>query len=102
MHDLLAAELRRFVLETGRTLGVLQCDPEPALRNIAEAVTGEVGGLSSRNTPKGWKQAQGSVGNMPATLYGQIKALRLERGTRSSCRCTLHFSLGLCVTPSGV
>ena len=35
------AELRRFVLETGRTFGVLQCDPEPALRNIAEAVTGE-------------------------------------------------------------
>ncbi|CAE7380121.1 unnamed protein product, partial [Symbiodinium pilosum] len=51
------AELRRFVLETGRTFGILQCDPEPALKAIAEAVTGEVGGLSLRKTPEGWKQA---------------------------------------------
>ena len=59
------AELRRFVLETGHTLfGVLQCDPEPALRAIATSVTGEVGGLSFRSTPVGWKQAQGTVGNM--------------------------------------
>ena len=36
------AELRCFVLETGRTFGILQCDPEPALKAIAEAeaVTG--------------------------------------------------------------
>eukprot|EP00439_Symbiodinium_sp_Y106_P043798 s1674_g5.t1 len=72
------AELRRFVLETGRTFGALQADPEPALLAIATSVTGEVGGLSFRRTPVGWKQAQGSVGNMQATLYGQIKALRLE------------------------
>eukprot|EP00439_Symbiodinium_sp_Y106_P006216 s1736_g1.t1 len=72
------AELRRVVLETGRTFGVLQADPEPALLAIATAVTGEVGGLSLRKTPVGWKQAQGTVGNMQATLYGQIKALRLE------------------------
>ncbi|CAE7254247.1 unnamed protein product, partial [Symbiodinium sp. CCMP2456] len=65
------AELHRFALETGRTFGVLQCDPEPALRAIAIAtsVTGEVGGLSFRST---------LVGNMQATLYGQIEALRLE------------------------
>ena len=72
------AELRRFVLETGRTAGVLQADPEPALLAIATSVTGEAGGLSFRKTPVGWKQGQGSVGSMQATLYGQIKALRLE------------------------
>ena len=96
------AELRRFVLETGRTFGVLQRDPAHALRSIAEAVTGEVGGFSLRNTPKGWKQAEGSVGNtqvMQATLYGQISRLC---GSMSSCRCTLHLSLGLCVTPNGL
>ena len=87
------AELRRCVLETGRTFGVLQCDPEPALRNIAEAVTGEVGGLSLRNTPKGWKQAQGSVGNMQATLYGQIKALRLELLKRYNVELSVHSAL---------
>ena len=87
------AELRRFVLETGRTFGVLQCDPEPALLNIAEAVTGEVGGLSLRKTPVGWKQAQGSVGNMQATLYGQIKALRLELLHRYNVELSVHSAL---------
>ena len=87
------AELRRFVLETGRTLGVLQCDPEPALRNIATAVTGEVGGLSYRATPVGWKQAQGTVGNMQATLYGQIKALRLEILERYDVDLSVHSAL---------
>ena len=35
------AELRRFILETGRTFGVLQCDPEPALKALAETVTSD-------------------------------------------------------------
>ena len=87
------AELRRFVLETGRTFGVLQCDPEPALRAIATSVTGEVGGLSFRSTPVGWKQAQGTVGNMQATLYGQIKALRLEILARYDVDLSVHSAL---------
>ena len=29
------AELGRFVLETGRTFGILQSDPEPALKQLA-------------------------------------------------------------------
>ena len=62
------AELRRFVLETGRTFGILQSDPEPALKQLAQTVTGQVGGLSWRASPVGWKQAQGSVGNMQAIL----------------------------------
>ena len=76
------AELRRFALETGRTFGVLQCDPEPALGAIATSVTGEVGGLTFRSTPVGWKQAQGTA---PLTF-----------------RCTLHFSLGWCDMRSGL
>ena len=63
------------------------------MRNIAEAVTDEVGGLSLRNTPKGWKQAQGSVGNMQATLYGQIKALRLELLKRYNVELSVHSAL---------
>ena len=87
------AELRRFVLETGRTFGVLQCDPEPALRAIATSVTGEVGGLTFRSTPVGWKQAQGTVGNMQATLYGQIKALRREILERYDVDLSVHSAL---------
>ena len=87
------AELRRFVLETGRTFGILQCDPEPALKALAASVTGEVGGLSLRQTPVGWKQAQGTVGNMQATLYGQIKALRLEIEKRYGVELSVHSAL---------
>ena len=61
------AELRRFVLETGRTFGVLQCASRARSPcNIATAVTGEVGGLSlpgqdtggmEASTGHGWQHA---------------------------------------------
>ena len=44
-------ELRRFILETGRTFGVLQADPEPSLVALAETVTSELGGLALRKVP---------------------------------------------------
>ena len=56
------AELRRFVLETGRAFGILQIDPEPSLKALVAEITSEVGGLSVRHSPTGWKQAQGAVG----------------------------------------
>ena len=72
------AELKKFIMEVGRTYGIVQFDPEPALRSLVESVLEDLGGLSSRATPVGWKQAQGSVGNMQATLYGQIRTLKLH------------------------
>ena len=56
-------------------------------------MTGEVGGLTFRSTPVGWKQAQGTVGNMQATLYGQIKALRLEILERYDVDLSVHSAL---------
>lgn len=44
-----SCEFRRFVLETGRTFGILQCDPGPSRVALAESVTGEVGGLHLGN-----------------------------------------------------
>ena len=65
------AELRSFILEFGRTFGVLQCDPEPALKALAETVTSELGGLTMRASPRGWTRAQGSIENAQATLQAQ-------------------------------
>ena len=79
------AELRRFVLDIGRTFGILQCDPEPALKAVAESVTSEVGGLSLRNSPVERKQAQGAVGQAQALLYSQVRALRLDFAERYDC-----------------
>ena len=64
-----------------------------ALRAIATSVTGEVGGLSLQSAPVGWKQAQGTFGSMQATLYGQIKALRLEILQHYDVDLSVHSAL---------
>ena len=76
------AELRRFVLETGHTFGILQIDPEPSLKALVAEVTSEVGGLSVRHSPTGWKLAQGAVGTLQSNLYAQIRALKLDLEAR--------------------
>ncbi|CAK9020327.1 unnamed protein product [Durusdinium trenchii] len=75
-------ELRRFVLETGRTFGTLQADPEPALLTVVQTMTSELGGLSLRKSPTEWKQAQGAVGNAQQLLYAQVRALRQDFASR--------------------
>ena len=75
-------KLRRFVLDIGRTFGIPQCDPEPALKAVVETVTSEVGGLSLRNSPVEWKQAQGAVGQAQALLYPQV---RTDLAARYDC-----------------
>ena len=76
------AELRRFILETGRTFGILQIDPEPALKALVSEVTSEVGGLAVCHSPTGWKQAQGAVGTLQSNLYAQVRALKLDLEAR--------------------
>ena len=72
------AELKRFIFEVGRTYGLLQHDPEASLKALVEQVLEDLGGMTSRQTPVGWKQAQGAVGNLQSTLYGQIRTLVLH------------------------
>ena len=72
------AELKRFVFETGRTFGIIQHDAEASLQALVEAVLTDLGGLSRRTTPVGWKQASGSVGNAQQTLFGQVRTLTLQ------------------------
>ena len=66
------------MLETGRTFGILQIDPEPSLKALVAEITSEVGGLSVRHSPTGWKQAQGAVGTLQSNLCAQIRALKLD------------------------
>ena len=71
-----------FVVETGRTFGVLQADPEASLVALAETVTSELGGLALRKSPTEWKQAQGAVGNSQQLLYAQVRTLRQDLADR--------------------
>ena len=52
------AELRMFIVETGRAFGLLQIDPEAAFKALVSEVTSEVGGLAVRDSPSGWKQCK--------------------------------------------
>ena len=72
----------RFVLETGRTFGAFQIDPEPSLKALVVEIISEVGGLSVRRAPTGWKQAQGAVGTLQSNLRAQIRALKLDLQAR--------------------
>ena len=69
-------------METGRTFGILQIDPEPALKALVSEVTSEVGGLAVRHSPTGWKQAQGDVGILQSNLYAHVRALKLDLEAR--------------------
>ena len=66
------------MLETCRTFGILQIDPEPSLKALVAEISSEVGGLSVRHSPTGRKQAQGAVGTLLSNLYAQIRALKLD------------------------
>ena len=63
------AELRRFVLETGRTFGILQSDPEPALKQLAQTVTGQVGGSTFVENIAGWLEASPRFGRKHAGYF---------------------------------
>ena len=62
------AELRRLILETGRTFGILQIDREPALKALVSEVTSEVGGLAVRPSPTGLETSARSRGHFAVKL----------------------------------
>ena len=72
------AELKKFIYETGRTCGILQYDQEPSLKALVTETVNQLGGMSTRATPKDWKQAHGSIGRLQQTLLGQARTLRLQ------------------------
>ena len=98
------AELHRFVLETGRTFGKLQCDPEPVLRALATSVTGEsVDFPFVRPQLDGSRHKAASVTCRPLCMdRSRLCVLRFLSATTLTFRCTLHFSLVWCVMRSGL
>ena len=76
------AELRKFAFAIGRTFGI-QYDKEVPLKTMAHDLCKTIGGLSMRAAPTGHSQSQGSAGNAPRTLYGQLRTLlaQLEEST---------------------
>ena len=76
------AELRKFVLEIGRTFGIVQYDKEAPLKTMACDLCKTAGGLSLRAAHTGHSRSQGSVGNAQRNLYGQLRTLFLSLKNR--------------------
>ena len=67
---------KRFLMECGRTYGILQSDNEPAIKDLVRAVAAQVPGLSIRFSPKYSSKSLGAVGAMQKELYGQVRVLK--------------------------
>ena len=68
--------LKSFILESGRTDGILQSNNEPTLKAILQTAAVKIGNMSVRTTPSYSSNSQGSVERYHRTLFGQVKALR--------------------------
>ena len=66
--DYAVTEVKRFLLETGRTRCTLQTDQEPAMKTLIQRIAREMGGLAVRHAPTYSSQAQGSIERLHATL----------------------------------
>jgi len=70
--------MTNFVMEAGRTCGILISDSEPALKGLVNRVVQEMAGLTKRFAPQYSSKSLGSVGQAQQRLVAQIRALRLQ------------------------
>ncbi len=75
-HDYMTNSLRSFILECGRTNGIIQCDNEPTLKTVATGAAAKIGNITVRQIPTYSSNSQGSVERFHRTLFGQVKSLR--------------------------
>ena len=75
-HDYMINGLRSFLLECGRTNGIIQCDNGHALKTVATGAAAKIGNITVRQTPTYSSNSQGSVERFHRTLFGQVKSLR--------------------------
>ena len=54
-------ELKRFILETGRSFAYLQSDQEPSIKAVLQAVVKQLPGLNLREAPAHSSASQGST-----------------------------------------
>ena len=65
-------ELKKFIQEIGRTNYTLQTDQEPAIKQLAQRVVREMGGVSLRHSPTYHPQSKGSIEKYHQTLLNQF------------------------------
>ena len=68
-------ELQRFILEVGRSSGVLQSDQEPAIKILCRDVGTKLS-MTARLSPVGSKQSQGNVERWHRELHKAIRVFK--------------------------
>ena len=74
-NDYAVNELQRFVLEVGRSQGVLQSDQEPAIKLLCRDVAAKIG-ITTRLSPVNSKQSQGIIEKRHRDLHKAIKVFK--------------------------
>jgi len=69
-------ELKRCLLECGRSRCVLQSDQESAIKLVLQSVAKDLGSTILRNAPVYHSQSQGGVERLHGTLFAQVRTLR--------------------------
>ena len=86
-------ELKRFILETGRSFAFLQSDQEPSIKAVLQAVIKQLPGLTLRGAPTHSSASQGSVERYHQTLFSQIRTIKLQIETEYKIQMKLDSVL---------
>ena len=86
-------ELKRFILETGRSFAFLQSDQEPAIKAVLQAVIKQLPGLTLRGAPAHSSATQGSVERYHQTLFSQIRTIKIQIETEYKIQMKLDSVL---------
>ena len=78
MMDYMVNSLQAFILECGRTQGILQSDNEDTLNALLKATAAKVGSMTVRHSPSYSSNSQGSVERLHRTLLGQIRVVKAQ------------------------
>ena len=86
MMDYMINNLQAFILECGRTNGILQSDNEDTLNTLLKATAAKLGSMTVRHSPAYSSNSQGSVERLHRTLLGQIRTFKaqVERNYRTT------------------
>ena len=94
MMDYMINNLQAFIVECGRTQGILQSDNEDTLNALLKATASKVGSMTVRHSPSYSSNSQGSVERLHRTLLGQIRVVKAQvESNYSMTMSTKHYLL---------
>ena len=74
MHiECMTNSLRSFVLECGRTNGILQSDNEPALKSVIDATAAKIDNMTTRTAPNYSRTAKVQWKDSTVRSFGKSK-----------------------------